>query len=393
MIAGISFSLHPSVVNAANPKVLEEISQLIGKDDSVLIVDDGGKIVFSKNTEKKLIPASSLKVFTALLTIHYLKDDFHFPTEFYDDDMSNLTIKGYGDPLLISEKISQITEFLSNKILTIKNIYLDDSYFEKPIKIPGVTNLSPDPYNAPNGALCVNFNTINFVYRNNHVISAEPQTPILPIAIQLAKKSRLKSGRIAIPNNNDEITFYTGQLFTFFLKNNGVKINGNLELKKVDENKDRLIYRYLSEFTVRDIIAKMLTHSNNYISNQIFLSIGAKEYGPPGTIGKGIRAAENYAETILGIKDMTISEGSGISRQNKITTAMFIKILNEFHPYYTLMRNLENDYYKTGTLDGIRTRVGYIQTKKDGLYRYAIMLNTPGKTADKIIFKIKQCIY
>jgi len=56
------------------------------------------------NKDKKLIPASVFKLFTALLAFDCLGHDYRFKTEFILIIIINLTIKGYGDPLLNFQK-------------------------------------------------------------------------------------------------------------------------------------------------------------------------------------------------------------------------------------------------------------------------------------------------
>ena len=59
------------------------ISKLIGNRDAVLLADPNQKIIVSKNIAKKLIPASTLKILTALVGLQYLGSDYRFDTEFY----------------------------------------------------------------------------------------------------------------------------------------------------------------------------------------------------------------------------------------------------------------------------------------------------------------------
>ncbi|MCK4620156.1 MAG: D-alanyl-D-alanine carboxypeptidase, partial [Desulfobacterales bacterium] len=59
---------------------------LIGDHDAVLVADHQGRIIVSKNADKKLIPASTLKILTSLVAIHYLGPDYRFITEFYLDN-------------------------------------------------------------------------------------------------------------------------------------------------------------------------------------------------------------------------------------------------------------------------------------------------------------------
>jgi D-alanyl-D-alanine carboxypeptidase/D-alanyl-D-alanine-endopeptidase (penicillin-binding protein 4) len=54
------------------------------------------------------------------------------------------------------------------------------------------------------------------------------------------------------------------------------------------------------------------------------------------------------------------------------------------------MRQNGREYYKTGTLKGISTRAGYIQSAKTPGYRYTIFLNSPGKSARKVVRLLMQ---
>jgi D-alanyl-D-alanine carboxypeptidase/D-alanyl-D-alanine-endopeptidase (penicillin-binding protein 4) len=91
---------------------------------------------------------------------------------------------------------------------------------------------------------------------------------------------------------------------------------------------------------------------------------------------------------MLDIENMTIAEGSGISRDNQVSARQMDRILQEFMPYRHLLRREGRESYKTGTLHGISTRAGYIGSANGGLYRYVIMLNTPGKSAVPIVQRL-----
>ena len=66
------------------------------------------------------------------------------------------------------------------------------------------------------------------------------------------------------------------------------------------------------------------------------------------------------------------------------------KVLEQFEPYHHLMLRRGNEFYKTGTLKGIATRVGYIKDRNGELYRYVVFLNTSGKSISSIMDKIRQ---
>ena len=363
---------------------LDDLEHLIGDRDAVLVSDPKGHIIFSKNVDKKLIPASTIKIFTALAAIHYLGPDYKFFTEFYMDRHSNLKIKGYGDPLLISETVEtmihRLSMILHAEFNILNDLVLDDSFFDASTVIPGV-NISYEPYDAPSGALCVNFNTVNFMRNKNGVyVSAESQTPLLPFILSRVKASQMDHGRIVLSSQRNEITRYAGHLFFYFFKKEGIRLNGSLKLGRVQKGADKLIYRYVSSFSLMQTLSKLLEYSNNFIANQLLITVGAKTYGIPGNLEKGVRAALIFAKNILEIDHIQIEEGSGISRKNKISARDFYKILNAFIPYYFLMRHTDQMFYKTGTLKGIHTRAGYIKKKNGELYPFVLMINTPGKS-------------
>jgi len=363
------------------------VLSLIGARDSLLVVDQDAKVVLSKNDSQKLLPASTLKIFTSLVAIHYLGLEYQYRTEFFIDNNSNLKIKGFGDPLLISEVVRDISHLLAvllGQKAKINNLVVDDSYFIQPLTIPGVSS-SSQPFDAPNGALCVNYNTVFFKNSPSGIISAESQTPLIPFAERLIRKRKLKSGRIVLSHKEKENSVYAGKLFEYFLKQEGVLLSGRVKPGKVNYSHDRLIFRYTSRFSLAEIITRLLEHSNNFMANQLLITAGIKAFGPPGNLQKGVEAALGYANKELAFTDMTIAEGSGISRQNRLSAREIMHILEAFQPNFVLLRQKGRDFYKSGTLDGINPRAGFIASKNGGQYRYVVMINTPGKSTKPIM--------
>lgn len=366
-------------------------ASIFGKNDAALVTRFKGEAVFSHNPDQKLVPASVLKILTSLSAIHYLSPDHRFITEFYLDEQNNLKIKGMGDPLLISELLPDIAKALFQKVNSVNHIILDASAFSS-FHIPG-TGRSENPYDAPCGALCINFNTVYYKKTPLGIISAEPQTPLINFAKKrIIKQRTASSDRIIFTHKADEAVLYAGHLMAHFLRAAGIKIKGKITTGKVMPA-DRYLYRFESPFSLLEIIQKLMEYSNNFIANQLLLAMGAKAYGFPGTREKGVLAMKTYAENNLGIKNLEIVEGSGISRENRISPSQMIRILKAFLPYRHTMRRDGNTWYKTGTLSGIRTRAGYISFGKDNLYLFVIMCNTPGKSAESIEKRIAASLF
>lgn len=381
--------------NLVSPAIADQsqsVSQmlsLIHEKDAVLLTDPQGKILASRNAEKLLVPASTLKILTALVALHYLGEDFRFVTECYSDKDQNLKIKGFGDPLFVSDVMPDFSRQVQAHIHNYKDLVLDDSAFQQPLRIPGVT-ATTEPYDAPNGAFCANFNTISFQKTSGgKYISAEPQTPLVPFALTRISASGTSSGRIVFSHSHGESVLYAGHLVASFLSQHGAPSSGKIRIGRVEDG-DELLIRYVSPYLLTDVISRLMEFSNNFIANQLFITAGIQAYGLPGTIDKGIRASQEFLRKELQIETIQIAEGSGISRENRISATQLDQLLVRFYPNRQLMRRLGNELFKTGTLDGVRTRAGYIEDGKGGSYRFVVMINTAGKTADPVMEIIRR---
>jgi len=388
------FFILPIFSPCLSTETKKEIEHVLEKKDAVLVSDlSRNTPLISINENKLLIPASILKILTSLVVLDILGLDYRFKTEFFMDRHSNLKIKGYGDPLLISECIPGIVTQLGGRLQTVNDIILDDTYFNSPITIPGAAESSIQPYDAPNGALCVNFNTVFFKKNKyNRYISAEPQTPLLSFVLNRITRSSLNEGRIILTGENNEFLLYAGHLFKHFLQEKGIKTKGKIRIGNVDRKHDKLILKYQSNFELRDVITRMLYYSNNFTANQLLIAAGAARYGYPGTLQKGVHAVLEYSENHLGIGGIQIAEGSGLSKKNRLSANMMGKILNEFKPYRIMLRQNGREFFKTGTLTDVRTRAGYMESEGGRLISFVILLNS-GKSTPEKIMKMIHSIY
>jgi D-alanyl-D-alanine carboxypeptidase/D-alanyl-D-alanine-endopeptidase (penicillin-binding protein 4) len=351
----------------------------------VLLANDKGEILYSRNKDTQFTPASILKIFTSLAAVDSLGMNHRFKTLYaYDRTSKNLYIKGFGDPLFISEVIKDLCQQIleKTKARTINNIIIDQEFFSGDIHIPGTGN-SLNPYDATTGALCANFNTISFKKDPMHkgYVSAEPQTPLLSDFMEDIRASGQSRGRILL--SPEQRIDYPGLLIKFFLTKKGAQVNGLVKQGGFDYTQSQ-VFTFESPFTLDQVIQKLLKHSNNFIANQLVLTMGANKYSFPATLEKGVLVLETFAREKLGLKDLIITEGSGLSRKNRISPNQMLKILMAFMPYHILLQHEGNEYYKTGTLSDVRTRAGFIQGKDKRLYPFVIMINKKNKNYDSI---------
>ncbi len=343
------------------------------------------------------IPASTLKILTSLAALETLGDNYRFKTDFFLDNHRVLFIRGWGDPFLVSEEIERICRKLVDLGLRdITSIVLDDSAFNLATPTDGSEG-SNNPYDAPNSALAVNFNSLPvFISANGSVVSGEQQTPNLPIMQNI--RGNLSGGihRINIDTltgmtRNPPSLQYTGELFAAMLKKSGVQVGNKIYTGNFpDIDNEKILYIHVSSKALVDIVRSCLKFSNNFIANQLFLTCGAAAYGYPANWQKSRRFFQNYAQNTLGLTPdaFNIIEGSGLSRKNRITPDAMLKVLRRFYPYRTLLNEKEHVYIKSGTLTDVFCYAGYVKNGQEN-NPFVLMLNQKANTRKQVLQYLK----
>ncbi len=389
--ASLSAEVRPAAAPAAMQPLLVALNLHIGPQDAVLLIDPRGNEIVAINTDHLLIPASTLKILTALAGIRVLGTDFHFQTDFYLDAAGNLKVKGFGDPLLLSEILAEIAQALSLHLFAVNDLILDDSFFDLPERFPGA-EASFEPYYAPPGALSANFNTINIVQNTDGgYVSAEAQTPLPAYAVPRIQGANAARPRIVFSHDRSENTLYTGHLLADFLKAAGVSVQGHIRMGTVDATQDNLLYRFRSPYPFTEVIGRLMEYSNNFMANQVFLTTAAYFSDPPASRSSAVQAHQQILADILNISPAgQLSDGSGLATDNRLTARHLARALEAFAPYRHLLRKSGSEYYKTGTLTDVRTRAGYFDVPDQGLYRFVVLVNTPGRGTEETMGILRQ---
>jgi D-alanyl-D-alanine carboxypeptidase/D-alanyl-D-alanine-endopeptidase (penicillin-binding protein 4) len=375
-------------VFAGSPPLIEQQLQRWVDHGSVMLNDENGKTLLSFQTDKQLIPASIIKIYTGLAALHLLGESYRFKTEFYLDPEGNLAIKGWGDPQLISEEIHLIAVKLKAMgVERVRQIWLDQTAFTGQVTIDGKSN-SLNPYDAVNSALVVNFNTL-FLGRDRHgvVFSAEPVTPLTPLAKRLGRQ--IKPGtqdRFNLSTQPENALRYAGELFREILKQHGMPVKYADIRQTVINEHWVLAYTHQNSSSLKMLLSGLLKYSNNFIANQIYLVVGAENKGYPATLAK----AHSTFETLFREKfpehtgQTIIDEASGISRKNRLSAKAMMAVLEQFRPHAELLDWKKGVLLKSGTLTGVYNYAGYLKTAS-GYRPFVILLNQKKNQRDKIL--------
>jgi D-alanyl-D-alanine carboxypeptidase/D-alanyl-D-alanine-endopeptidase (penicillin-binding protein 4) len=368
---------------------VRETVAALAPNATVLIVDAQGHELVAQNADAPFVPASVTKIVTAWLALDVLGADYRFETRFYLDAGHVLYVRGGGDPYLISEELAALAPQLlaATGKAPFSGLVLDASYYPADLRIPGIED-DGMTYDALNSALAVNFNTVLATRRGDEVRSAEPQTPITPLAVsEFRARGPKGTGRISLTQNPAVSLQYAGELLAAFIARAGGDVDGPITTGSVPEGLAPL-YVHKQSRPLSEVLKGLLASSNNYTANQIFLEIGGAKLGGPVSLAKSLQVADAALEA-QGLKGaIHMEEGSGISRNDRFTARGLAKVLDLFAAHADLLREHDGGLNKTGTMSGVRTLAGFADTKAHGRVRFVFA----GTANDEMRFRVLKAV-
>ena len=354
---------------------LKSLEQL--ETSALLVLNSNAEPVYSKQPQRMLIPASTVKLITSLIALEHWGRTHRFATEFYMDESANeLIVRGLGDPFLVSEEIDLIVEEIRTLgIEQLNGIYADVSYFagSEEVTQQGATS---NPYHAAASALAANFNTIEVEVKGLSVTSGEAQTPITPMAKSLARGLPKGQHRINLGAAKRGPQYFI-EVLTEKLRMAGVVVNQPSQ--HASQGDLSLLFTHVNSRTLDQVIAAMLKYSNNFIANQLFLILGAEKYGAPANLQKSQDRVKRFVGANFKWPLYAINDGAGLSRDNRLNASQLVEVLQEFAQYRDLMP-VQNSRIlaKSGTLNGVSCYAGYLMRGAEW-NAFALLINQPVK--------------
>jgi D-alanyl-D-alanine carboxypeptidase/D-alanyl-D-alanine-endopeptidase (penicillin-binding protein 4) len=363
------------------------------RNAGLLVTDTNGKILKSKRANQSFIPASTVKLATAWLALSRWGKNYRFRTDFFFDAADNtLSVKGSGDPYLVSEELAIIARQLAQRgIQRVDRVALDNSLFEDGLVLSG-TGRSNNPYDAVPSALAANFNTVNIKKHAGKVISAEKQTPLTPFAISMKKRFQHGTLRVNTGRDPHNAEHYFGELLIAFLRKEGIRASNYIVAKRVPQLQP--VYQHYNSRTLAEVIRPMLKYSTNFIANQLALTLAADAYKQPANA----QLVKHYMNTTLQAyfhwKTFNLQEGAGLSRKNHLKPRQLVDLLHAFKRWKYLLPKKETGVYaKSGTLKGVSTLAGYLVSNNEWK-PFALMINqnVPYKLRNRIARQLRKTL-
>lgn len=358
------------IVMAASPLMAKQKDPLLTLGElpnASLLFEENGKEVLSKRADQPMVPASTIKLVTALAAIDKLGLDYRFTTDFHVDNKKQLWVIGSGDPFMVSEELALVAAALKERGLTaVKGIVLDGSRYGDDIFIDGRTD-TDNPYDAPLSALAANFNTVAFQRKKGKgLLRAEKQTPLTKTARELGavKLKGYGANRVNLKTRKRAETYF-GELLVAKLREAGISVKEGEKIRFARwSGNDKPFYRHENSRDLRQIIKSMLASSSNFIANTLFLYMADKGNGNALEMAEARLEMQRWVKREFGWKSYSIIEGSGLSRGNKLSARQMLQAVKAFEPYRELMPRYKGKVRaKTGTLRGVSCYAGFVNRK------------------------------
>jgi len=389
---------------------------------------DGTKPILSHNAAKAMNPASTMKLLTTFAALELLGTTYTWKTEGYaagpiqgDTLQGDLILKGHGDPKLSLENFWLLLRKL--RALGLRDIrgdlVLDRSYFEAIAYDAAKFDAEPlRPYNVGPDALLLNFKTVRFRFvpdadTKNVTVIAEPKPGGLEffaavravdgdcgdwragIRSDFQSNGGSASARFggSMPASCGEQYWnaslfaqpdYVYGVFRQLWQELGGTISGGWRDGAVPAGA-RLLATGESA-TNAELVRDINKFSNNVMARQLFLTLGAEMLKLPANNERSAQVVRAWlAERKLDFPELVLENGSGLSRQERISAEHMGRLLldawrSAVMPELisslplvaydgTMRRRLRLEpiagqaHIKTGSLNDARTLAGYVLDK------------------------------
>lgn len=402
-------------INDANFELKSTVSVFVENVDK----DD---VIYKKNEQKLLNPASTLKLLSFGAAYKVLGEDYKFETALFKDDKNNIYLKLGGDTLLSQADLNDLFFQLKSNfdITKINNIYIDDSIIDKTPYPKGWMEEDTWPNQRAITPYIVNKNKTQIAIKRSSLATKvdiiqndDYKIPVIN-QLKLAENQKVEIKRLY--GDNSSIINFQGTVvqdeiidlpvlnpeinFNIKVQNaiakNDIKFFKKITAKKMPSNVRKLAY---VAHDIKEVSKDILYGSDNFCAEVVFKVAAAKyiNYSKSASFDDAIKMFNDIYSKYL-TEGIVITDGSGVSRYNLLNSEFivnsFIMLLNETNikdlmvgaDEGTMKDRLvflkDNLKVKTGTLSNMSSIVGIVTTRKNKNLVFSIIVqNSPKRKA------------
>ena len=416
--------------------------QISAASTSLIIRElDSGQTLVSLHPDEPRNPASVMKTVTTFAALDLLGPGYRWKTEALISKrpdatgrIDDLYLRGQGNPFWVADDFNAfVAAIYARGVRQIDgNLVLDRSYYDVPEGDPAafddkphrVYNMLPDP-------LTLNFGSLSLLIVPNvaaHRLDVQVDPPVTTLGVDnqitLQRKAcKRRNIRLRMNVEEDEAGFTRAKLTGEFpnrcrefelvrvLLNSVNQVVGAFDARwselggswsggqrEAAAPEDAItLYKQVSP-PLGDIIRSINKFSNNVMTRQMFLTIGAEQFEAPATLAKARNAVEqSLSNNGIDTSDLFVDNGSGLSRDARVRASTLIDMFDvAFRHRYgsdffaalpvpgvdgTLEARFDKGQFvgqahiKTGTLDHVIAMGGLVQAHDGRRYLVTLIIN------------------
>lgn len=435
-------------INAFATSLQKPVDKLINQVDpninmGIEVVDlNTGETLYQRNATRLFVPASNMKLFSDAAALLALGPDYRFKTELSTDApiLEQGILKGSiylylpGDPSFTQNDLNELLSHLASWGVTqIQGdvVLVSDHNVVSPYAPGWVAKDLTYSYGAPLAPLMLDENrltvTVNPAYRAGEPALVEYNALNGSLSLDNQVKTMDKTKGCGIDyriDGNSHLTVrgcvgvgqwavqqrlairtplpYAQEMVKLDLERSHIKLNGQVKLGSTPSGA-LLIATHTSK-PIAQLMADTLKPSDNLYADSLYLHVAAKLNGKPVNWDAAQPIIKQFLQQQTGIplQNAVLTDGSGLSRQDRLTPEQTVNLLKFLHNRFplayeyiaalpvsgrdgTLQRRLRKPAQqglvraKTGSMTGVVSLSGYLYTANAHTLAFAIFVNTtPG---------------
>jgi D-alanyl-D-alanine carboxypeptidase/D-alanyl-D-alanine-endopeptidase (penicillin-binding protein 4) len=387
-----------------------------------------GDSVFAHRDRESFVPASNMKLFTAVLVLDRLGPDFEFQTRYWlheADGKRWLRVQAAGDPCLSAERLgstgyfADLTRALQQlEVRRLDGLYLDLAGWTGPARpAEWPRGQLGQPYAAPTAPLvleeaCL---TVHLLPATDHcTVSIEPADFQVPLVGRVAvvaagrRKSvplvwlgadglhlggalRRGSGETAVRLSVEDPVAVFESVLRAQVTAGGIEVGPRLDAAPAGEGREASLQASPLAWSLR----RMLGDSSNFHAEQLLRVVAARAGREASLAAGNAELQACFRDLAASEREWQVADGSGLSRGNRVSprlvcgalgralaapwAARFVEFLPQSGKSGTLADRLPNlagsVRAKTGWIAGASSLSGLVRTRREQLVRFSILMN------------------
>lgn len=412
-------------------KIIASAPTLRGSHLGFIAADTAtGKILYSRNADDTMMPASNFKLLVGSTALRRLGTDFAYKTEVFSDG-TNVYLRGGGDVQLTPKDLDDAAAALATQgIKSLPGaVVTDASYFDSQRYGFGWSWDDLPYYYAPVvTALDLDENVVHIRFKPGATVGAPMQLQVSPVSSTYTIENDATTGPPTSKDTTDIVRIWdkprtiaitgnyplgakesgdvdpaapdpeslAGDVFVQALQAHGIPVAGGSHSGLTPPGA-KLLWSHDSQ-KFPGLLAQFWYPSDNLMGEVMLKQLGVLPGGSPGTDERGIPVEQAFLKSIgVDPATVTIADGSGLSQYDRITPRDLLAILQadwngpsrdvvlNALPVAGVRGTLARSYVgtaaekqvfaKTGSISHVRTISGFLRTRRHGAVTFSFMLN------------------